>query len=189
VQIGTDTKNEYGTDIQNRTVSAEFLKEIYCYGGEPVEFEFSVFGHIVRPILRSEIGFVLFMVLGLFLSFCMFEFLKFLWYLGCSCFACSNSGNGRLKCVHKSYKLKRGEKWAGVEDVKTNFNLAKRLIREWNIVGFKMTACERFDDCENGFGSLSIKFNFFNLNYHFQENCDKCVGLAGRFVIFGCEEK
>jgi len=93
----------------------------------------------------------------------------------------SYNGDGNLKIVENGYELERGEKWAGADDVKDNIDSAKELMdTRWQIVGFKMDACKRFDKREKGFGKMGGS----GYHYDIDENLSKTatVDLGSRFV-------
>jgi len=93
----------------------------------------------------------------------------------------SYNGDGNLKIVDNGYELETGEKWAGVDDVKDNIDSVKDLMDErWQIVGFKMDACKRFDKREKGFAKIGGS----GYHYDIDENLSKTatVDLGSRFV-------
>ena len=82
------------------------------------------------------------------------------------------------------YELKKGEKWAGIKDVKHDIDLAKSMIKsldQWVIVGFKMQACENFDDKKMGFGSMG------GMSYHYNIEENDVRGVGHRFVLYPIE--
>ena len=88
------------------------------------------------------------------------------------------SGIPKIKIVLKNYTLKKNEKWAGVDDVENNTVCVKTLIGEWDIVAFKMHACDIFDDIESGFWKMSGS----GYDHEIQE-ISSVNGIGHRFVI------
>jgi len=94
-----------------------------------------------------------------------------------------DSRHGLLKVVDKHYKLKKGEMWAGIDDVKGNLEKLKTLMTNpWQIAAFKMKANSKFDNQENGFATIGGAKYDWDIDENVKLDGRDPIGLGHRLI-------